>query len=211
MDAWRSPIEESAAAIKRYFDDHFARAPFVPVVDGEVTAPEMWPGLSVILQGGSLVGVFDEHALGHDLWRYGSFVAPLPSHGIRTGPPVSLRRSTDALPSIAGFAGRPEADQPPTASGADGLVSTPFIAHPRLTPESPAQAGQILHFRAGFADRPDADADEQRRIRIDDALPGETILVVVSADGAAIEGMRSPNWHWTCPTSIAFRRYWAKA
>jgi len=77
-------------------------------------------------------------------------------------------------------------DEAPQMAGRE--PTAPFVAHPRLTPEAPARAGRLLPFTAGFAERPDPDADEQRRIRIEDAQPGETLLVVVSAEGASIEG-----------------------
>ena len=76
---------------------------------------------------------------------------------------------------------RPEKSSPPK----------PFVAHPRMRVEGPARPKTNLRFTVGFSDRPDGDADEQKRIIIDNAKPDETIVVIVSAEGATVE---EPTW-----------------
>ena len=93
------------------------------------------------------------------------------------------------VPSIAPSPTETDAHEADTAMAASvDETPQPFTAHPRITPENTPRAGKALNFLAGFSDRPDAEAESQQRIRIDDARSGETLLVVVSAQGASIIG-----------------------
>src|SRR5262249_57310442 len=62
-----------------------------------------------------------------------------------------------------------------------------FIAHPRISVSGQATRGTALPFTVGFSDRPDPEAEEQKRIKIDRPESGETVLVIASAEGATID------------------------
>lgn len=63
----------------------------------------------------------------------------------------------------------------------------PFVAHPRIAVAAETRRGEALPFTAGLSDRPDPDADEQSPLS--QLFPGadETLLVIVSAEGATID------------------------
>lgn len=72
-----------------------------------------------------------------------------------------------------------------TLAGAE--APAPFVAHPRITALAPPRLDELLHFTVGLSDRPDAEADQQQRIRIDDPQPGDMLTVHVSAEGAVVQ------------------------
>jgi hypothetical protein len=73
------------------------------------------------------------------------------------------------------------------ATRAEAAAPAAFIAHPRISVPGLAVRGKALPFMIGFSDHPDPDAEEQKRIKIDDPEPGETVLVIATAQGARIE------------------------
>lgn len=68
-----------------------------------------------------------------------------------------------------------------------GAPPEPFVAHPRITVAAEARRGEALPFTAGLSDRPDPDADEQKRLSVPSPGAGETLLVIASAEGATID------------------------
>ncbi|MHC8291257.1 CHAT domain-containing protein [Pseudomonas sp. XS1P51] len=147
----------------------------VPVIDIDRMPAHFLPDRCVIVRGTRTLGVFDEQTLlEDDVWRSGvdRYDPPGPMLHYRHSNPRSSDYSEDM----------PRKTPPPRK------IAPPFIAHPRITPDTVACAEQLLHFTVGFSASPDADADELRRIKIVDASPGEKLLIVVSAEGAAIKG-----------------------
>ncbi|MGB5710018.1 MAG: CHAT domain-containing protein [Waterburya sp.] len=149
-------------SLDEFYTQLLDNSPEVPVLDADIVAPEHWSELSVITQKSKVVGIFNERNLYTDSWR-----------GIN-------RQGGGILESS------PPQTSTPAAPGS--TLQNPFIAHPRLTPISPVYAGALIDFQVGFSELPDAEADEQKRIRIKDAKPGETISVYVSIEGGQISG-----------------------
>ncbi len=176
--------------------DEMSHAPRVAVIEADLIKPQDWPELSLLMRGEKVLGIFDEGALDAGGWRAAALPAFVPERS-HAKPPV-LRRGGGAQGAITP---PPERAKPPVkrasptptptptpVAGTAGAAppADPFVAHPRITVEGPFGAPSTAFFTVGFSDTPDADADEQKRIRIDDAHPGETVLVMVSAEGAKI-------------------------
>ena len=158
--------------------DELSHAPRVAVIEADLVKPQDWPALSLLMRGDKVLGVFDERALDVGSWRAGTlpplvppFVPPFVPRRSRAKPPL---KAPTVLPT------------PVARSVGEAPPAEPFVAHPRITAEGSLQASATAFFTVGFSDTPDAEADEQRRIRIADAHPGEKLLVVVSAEGAKI-------------------------
>jgi|GEM_PF-5878432 len=158
--------------VRKLLLDEMSQAPRVAVIEADTVKPQDWPELSLLIRGDRVLGVFDERSLDTGSWRAAALPAFAP-HRTHAKPPAKPASPTPTPTPVAGNArAAPPAD--------------PFIAHPRITVEGPVRAESTAFFKVGFSDRPDADADEQKRIRIADAHAGETVLVMVSAAGATI-------------------------
>ena len=181
------PLDAAGLSIAEHILlDALSAAPQVPRIDAERIAPEHWPDLAIVLDDGVTRGIFDQRVLEPETaWRGGALLQPPPI----VPPPPELE------PAASG--------EPPSLEGSGVVLSPlrpePFEAHPRLSPEGPMHAGQRGAFRVGFGDSADPDADEQKRIRIEDPRPGETLLVVVSAEGGRIVG----DWFAELPLQVA--------
>lgn len=178
--------------------DALDSAPAVPRVDAERIAPEQWPDLALVLDHGTPRGVFDQRVLEPEMaWRGGGRLTPAT---IETSRPQA---GADAAAGLTRENEPAAGAEPPSLEGGGVLLAPsrpePFEAHPRLAPEGPMRAGQRGAFRVGFGDSADPDADEQKSIRVDDPRPGETLLVVVSAEGGRIVG----DWFAELPLQVA--------
>ena len=168
--------------VGRLLLDEMSHAPRVAVIEADLVKPHDWPELSLLIRGDKVLGVFDKHVLVAGAWRAGG-LPPFTIQRKRAKPPVPKMPLPPPTPA--------QRERPPPAAAAEPTAAGPpppgpFVAHPRITVEAPLRAKATAFFKVGFSDTPDADADEQKRIRIADAHPGETVLVMVSAEGAKV-------------------------
>jgi hypothetical protein len=109
--------------------------------------------------------------------------------------PIAAAKTLDALAPPRPAGNRPTAGTAHDHGSARQLESLDpvsnarphFLAHPRLDVERPAILSEPVSFTVGFSLAPDACATEQSRIQIDAPRSGETVLVIVTAEGATVE------------------------
>jgi hypothetical protein len=147
--------------------EEMSHAPRVAVIEADLVKPQDWPELSLLIRGDKVLGVFDEQALAVGGWR-----------GVN-GPNFTLRSSNAKRSNKAPPAA-------PVTIAAKASSGKTFTAHPRIAVQGPIRAKSTAVFTVGFSDTPDVDADEQKRIRIIDAHAGESLLVMVSVEGAEV-------------------------
>ncbi|MBA2723573.1 MAG: CHAT domain-containing protein [Methylibium sp.] len=170
--------------------EEMSHAPRVAVIEADLVKPQDWPELSLLMRGDNVLGVFDEGALDAGGWRAAALPPFVPKRS-HAKPPVfgsggGARGAVTPQPKRAKPPAKPVSPTPVAEAAGAEPPADPFIAHPRITVEGSVRAKATAFFTVGFSDTPDADADEQKRISIADAHAGETLLVMVSAEGAKI-------------------------
>lgn len=164
-------------SLVKFVNHWFGSPDLVPVTDFYSAARRFSPGPRVIVRDGNISGIYEApfQTSGSSMSIGRSVYRDSPRVEYRELPRLEIHEDT----AFGSSDFRRVVPQPQKPS--------PFVAHPRITPLDDAVCGLPLRFAVGFSKSPDAHADEQKRIKITDANPGEKITVFFSADGASVE------------------------